>query len=145
MVHFVEILPTIKEYNKLTEAVGWGKFDEKLAETALVNSAFGICAFDGEEIIGMARMVGDKAMFLYIQDVMVMPEYQGKGIGSELMYLMMERIEKFKEEVNPDIRVYLGAVKGKEEFYEKFGFIKREEAGLGEAMIYQGNSEENME
>lgn len=48
---------------------------------------------------------------------------------------LIEKIELIKEE-NMDIRVYLGASKGKEGFYEKFGFVKREDANLGAGMIY---------
>ena len=33
------------------------------------------------------------------------------------------------------MRTYLGASKGKEKFYEKFGFITRIDAGLGPGMI----------
>ncbi len=36
---------------------------------------------------------------------------------------------------NPDVLVYLGASKGKEGFYEHFGFISREKANLGSGMI----------
>lgn len=36
------------------------------------------------------------------------------------------------------MRVYLGASKGKEKFYERFGFITRENANLGSGMILDG-------
>ena len=39
------------------------------------------------------------------------------------------------KKINPEIKVYIGALKGKEKFYEKFGFITRNKANLGEAMI----------
>lgn len=50
------------------------------------------------------------------------------------MKKILQKIDKFKN-VNPNIKVYLGAIEGKEDFYKKFGFITRKEAGLGEAMI----------
>ena len=41
--------------------------------------------FDDDKPIGMGRVVGDKAVISYIQDLIVIPEYQGKHIGSELI------------------------------------------------------------
>ena len=50
------------------------------------------------------------------------------------MNKLLEKINEIKQE-NPDLRVYLGASKNREEFYEKFGFIKRIDANLGYGMI----------
>lgn len=50
------------------------------------------------------------------------------------MNKLLEKVNQIKLE-NPYVRVYLGASKGKEEFYKKFGFITREEANLGKGMI----------
>ena len=65
---------------------------------------------------------------------MVIPEYQGKKIGKGIMNKLLEQIDEYKK-VNPDIRTYLGASKGKESFYEKFGFISRPNEELGAGMI----------
>lgn len=50
------------------------------------------------------------------------------------MNKLLEKINRIKLE-NPYVRVYLGASKGKDDFYRKFGFITREEANLGSGMI----------
>ena len=47
---------------------------------------------------------------------------------------IVEEALKYKK-LNPDIRTYLGASKGKESFYEKFGFISRPNEDLGAGMI----------
>ena len=65
---------------------------------------------------------------------MVLPEYQGKHIGTGILNNLLEQINKYKE-VNPYIRVYLGAAKGKEHFYEKLGFVSRPTDNLGPGMI----------
>ena len=59
---------------------------------------------------------------------MVKPEYQGQKIRTLIM-------NKLLDKENPDIRVYLEASVGKEKFYEKFGFVKRIDAGLGYGII----------
>ena len=52
----------------------------------------------------------------------------------EIMNKLLEKIRDLQKN-NPDIRVYLGASKGKENFYKHFGFIERKEADLGAGMI----------
>jgi predicted GNAT family N-acyltransferase len=95
---------------------------------------YSVSIYDDDKIIGYGRIIGDGICFLYIHDVMVIPEYQSKKIGTMIMNNLINKVNEVKKE-NPDLRVYLGASKGKEGFYEKFGFIKRNEAGLGSGMI----------
>jgi predicted GNAT family N-acyltransferase len=65
---------------------------------------------------------------------MVRPEHQRNKIGTLIMNTLLTKINEIRKE-NPDLKVYLGASKDKEEFYEQFGFIKRIDAGLGYGMI----------
>lgn len=131
---YVERFPTPDEYNMLTDAVGWGTKKENIIEEALKNTLYSLCVYDGEKLIGYGRLLGDKTIFLYIHSVMVLPEYQGKNIGTGIMNKLIEQINEYKK-VNPDIRTYLGAAKGKEPFYEKFGFEARPNEDLGAGMI----------
>ena len=131
---YVERFPTPQEYNMLTEAVGWGTKKESIIEEALKNTLYSLCVYDGEKLIGYGRLLGDKTIFLYIHSVMVLPEYQGKNIGTGIMNNLINKINEYKK-VNPDIRTYLGASKGKEPFYEKFGFETRPNEDLGAGMI----------
>lgn len=66
---------------------------------------------------------------MYINDVMVISEYQNKKIGISIMNKLLEKIKKIKKE-NPDLRVYLGTSKDKEGFYKKFEFFKRQDVDL---------------
>ena len=63
-----------------------------------------------------------------------MPEYQRQQVGSSIMKYLINKVDEFKKD-NLDIRTYLGAYKGKDAFYKKFGFVTREEAGLGAGMV----------
>lgn len=134
MLIIKEEKPTADQYNYLTEKVGWGVTDKELIATALDNTLYSVCAFDDGKIVGYARLIGDKTMFLYIQDVMVVPELQGKGVGTRLIEHVLKEVDRLKA-ANPEIRTYLGASKGKEGFYRKFGFVPRNEADLGDGMI----------
>lgn len=133
-IKYVSKISTEDEYNDLTESVGWGRRDNKIVKEALKNTLYSLCVYDGDKLIGYGRIIGDKTIFLYIQDVMVIPEYQGKQIGTGIMNKLIEKINEYKK-LNPDIRTYLGASKGKESFYEKFGFISRPNEELGSGMI----------
>lgn len=134
MIIFVEKNPTVNEYNYLTQQVGWGIENTCIVDEALKNTIYSICAYNDKQIVGYARIIGDKTLFLYIQDVMVIPEFQGKKIGSNLMDYILKEVNRLKA-ISPNIRTYLGASKNKENFYKKFGFVSRKDANLGEGMI----------
>ncbi len=137
MISIKENVNSIEEFNYLYDAVGWGSFDEKVSEKALANTMYSVSVYDDDKIIGYGRIIGDGICFLYIHDVMVIPKYQNKKIGSQIMNKLLEKVNQIKIE-NPYVRVYLGASKGKEKFYERFGFITREDANLGSGMILDG-------
>lgn len=50
------------------------------------------------------------------------------------MNKLMDKVHELQK-INSDIRVYLGASKGKEDLYKRFGFIERKDADLGAGMI----------
>ena len=137
MISIKENVNSIEEFNYLYDAVGWGSYDEKVSEKALANTMYSVSVYDDDKIIGYGRIIGDGICFLYIHDVMVIPKYQNKKIGSQIMNKLLEKINQTKLE-NPYVRVYLGASKGKEKFYERFGFVTREDANLGSGMILDG-------
>lgn len=133
-IKYIERIPTADEYNELTEAVGWGKREIGIVEEALNNTLFSLCVYDDDKLIGYGRIIGDKTIFLYIHDIMVIPSYQGQNIGRGIMQELLKQIDKYKL-VNPNIRTYLGASKNREGFYEKFGFVVRPNEDLGAGMI----------
>ncbi|MEE0866609.1 MAG: GNAT family N-acetyltransferase [Clostridia bacterium] len=105
-----------------------------MSKRALDNTFYSVSVYDDDNIVGYGRLIGDTICFIYIQDVMVKPEFQNKKIGTLIMNKLLEKINELKKE-NPNIRVYLGASKNKEEFYERFGFVKRIDENLGYGMI----------
>jgi len=121
-------LPTVEEYHRLREAVGWEKMDREPTEMGLHNSLYSVCVlFDGR-VIGYGRVVGDGAIFFYIQDIMVQPEFQKKGIGRRIMSAIMDYL---KVHARTDSFIGLMAAKDASKFYEKFGFEERPRDGPG--------------
>ena len=91
---------TIKEYRfdpaktlRLYESVGWTAYTaepEKL-QRAFENSLSVLGAFDGEKLLGIIRAVGDGETIVFIQDLLVFPEYQRKGVGRALVSVVLEK------------------------------------------------------
>ena len=113
-----------KEYCALRSAVGWQPIIEEQAQSGLNNSDFLIACRDGEKIVGCARIFWDKGYIAYLADVMVKPEYQkqgiGKRMGSECIYFIDRQLKDGWR-----IKIVIVSAKGKEQFYEKFGFELR--------------------
>lgn len=124
----------VEDYSSLYKSVGWEPISNANAKIALLNSVYSISIYDGETAVGFGRIIGDQIRFLYICDIMVRPEYQGKGIGRIIMENIIKRIDEIKK-IEPRVTAYLGAVSGKEDFYKKFGFKTRKEDGTGEGMV----------
>ncbi|HEX2905457.1 MAG TPA: GNAT family N-acetyltransferase, partial [Phototrophicaceae bacterium] len=116
----LERAPTLAEYTRMTLAVGWESFTNFAAvELALKNSLYHVIAYDHGEIVGMARVVGDGAMFYYIQDVAVVPDQRGRGLGQLLMNQIMAYLR-----ANAPARAFIGlfATEGHDNFYRYYGF-----------------------
>lgn len=127
----IETLPSPADYNRLRIAVGWGGYDEDVIRNALPSTLYCVCAFVGEEMVGMARVIGDAGMVFYIQDLIVLPEYQRQGIGTQLMDAIMDFI---RANAHHNTIIGLMAAVGKEAFYEKYGFTVRPDEAHGAGM-----------
>ena len=95
MIHYVENPDvTVEDVLPLYEAVGWTNYTTKpeMLEVACKNSLDIIGAFNDEEkLVGVLRAVGDGASILFIQDILVTPEYQHQGIGTKLLQQTLEK------------------------------------------------------
>lgn len=125
---------TIEEYLGIRARVGWIRLQEKQADTALKNSLLTVGIYDGENLVGMGRLVGDGAVICYVQDLIVIPEYQHKGVGSEILDALIEYVEELRM-AGTQMMLCLMCAKGRESFYEKHGFVARPTEALGPGMI----------
>ena len=84
---------------------------------AISKSLFVLSARDGDRLVGLLRIVGDAETIIYIQDILVLKEYQHRGIGSQLV---QKAINKFK-----DVRqtvILTDDQKKTKDFYRSNGF-----------------------
>lgn len=136
---------TIEDYETLRQAVGWSALDREQAQTGLDHSYHLIVATVEKETVGMLRIISDGGYMALIVDVMVLPAYQGQGIGSALMEKAMSFIEQeLAKGTERVVMVNLMAVKGKEAFYQKFGFVERpnDQDGAGMNRWFNKNIQE---
>ncbi|WP_199438555.1 GNAT family N-acetyltransferase [Vibrio owensii] len=122
-------IPKREEVFELYHAVGWSsanKLDELML--ALEGAHSLNCAYHNGRLVGLAKTISDGSLVVYISHLLVLPEYQGKGIASELMNQMMNKYEHFHQ------KVLLGD-NNAFQFYEKFGF---READIKPMWIYSG-------
>lgn len=109
-----------RELADVIEAAPLGKRDLVKLETAFRNSEMRCFAYHDGRLIGAGRGISDGALRAAIYDVVVLPEYQGKGIGTMIMKNLIGK-------ANAEI-IMLFANPGKEPFYGKFGFSKMKTA-----------------
>ena len=78
---------SIDDVLHLYQAVGWTNYTNQteMLEKSLAHSLAIYVARDGEEIVGLVRLVGDGFSSVFVQDLIVLPTYQRQGIGSDLM------------------------------------------------------------
>ncbi len=121
-----------KDINSFRRSVGWYELSERQLNAAKNNSVFAITALDGEKEVGSARVVGDGGYQFFISDVIVRPEYQGMGIGREMLNRLMDCALSVADD-GETIMINLMSAKDKEGFYEKLGFMRRpnDERGCG--------------
>lgn len=122
---------TYEEYIALRDSVGWYNFAEEQVSKSIKNSIYDIVVEDNGQAIAMGRLIGD-GIYYIIADIVVKPEYQGKGVGSKIIDKLLTYVDT-NTPIGGRSSVQLIAEKGKEEFYIKKGFklIPHEFCGSG--------------
>ncbi len=124
-----EQLPDKNEYFSLYITTGWNeKFDANpdLLEKANMNSWLVIAAYDENKLVGFGRVMTDLVSHAVIYDLIVLPNYQRRGIGTLVLKTLVKKCE---EQNIRDIQLF--CAKGKRPFYERNGFEIRAEDAPG--------------
>ena len=123
----IKDLPNEQLY-KLFVSVGWA--DESTTTQSMIdnfnkpfiNSTIVISAWDNDLLVGCVRVLSDKMFRSVIYDLALLPEYQGKGIGKEL-------VKKCREQI-PNSEWLVGTTTERVSFYECIGFKKSSDVFL---------------
>lgn len=116
----------LEEIINLYQSVGWTNYLERtgILEEAYANSLCVLGAYDSDRLVGIIRAVGDGQTIVFVQDIIVLPEYQRKGIGTKLLKAVMEKYKDvYQMELLTDNTVKTKA------FYRSVGFADSDDVG----------------
>ncbi len=129
MITLHEQLPGKDEYFALFNTTGWNQEYQASPddlERANRNSWLVVSAYDENRLVGFGRVVTDFVLHAMIFDMIILPDYQGRGIGTLILTRLVNRC---LEQGIRDIQLF--CAKGKRAFYEKNGFEARAEDAPG--------------
>ncbi|MBO4377710.1 MAG: GNAT family N-acetyltransferase [Clostridia bacterium] len=124
------------EIRSLYDSVGWTAYtrDMPALEKGYRNSLLILAAYEGDQLAGIARAVGDGATIVFIQDILVKPDRQRQGIGTALLKAMLDRYANVRQiELTTDSRPETIA------FYKSLGFSEFSQIGCSGFMRYRIN------
>ena len=128
-VAYSNTLPAKDEYFRLFESTGWNEgyqLDADGLREAIGKSWYLVSAYHDDHLVGFGRVISDGVLHALIVDLIVLPDYQGSGIGSRILD---ELTDKCRSQGIPDIQLFCAS--GKVGFYEKHGFARRPADGPG--------------
>lgn len=121
----------IEQILALYQANHWSSANKPQAlYNALMNSHSLVSAWDEDKLVGLGNAITDGFLVVYYPHLLVLPDYQRRGIGQSLMKMLMQKYHDFHQQI---LVADAQAIK----FYQRCGFIR---AGKTESLwIYQGD------
>jgi GNAT superfamily N-acetyltransferase len=109
----------LSEVLDLYTSVGWSAYtaDPANLQAALNGSSTVVQALENSRLVGLARVVSDHASICYLQDILVRPEFQGRGIGRALAEKVLEPYAQVRQKV-----LLTDDEPGQQAFYEALGY-----------------------
>lgn len=128
-----ESLPTPEELIALRRQMGWGVVSEEVARRTIAAAIFTVCLRREGRLVGLGRVMGDGVLYFSISDVIIARELQGGGHGATLMKALTDYLERA---ATPGASITLQPIKGREGFYERFGFVRCPHDMFGDGMVF---------
>ena len=97
----ISSLPDTSDLVALYRSVGWSIYadDPESLVRAVQQSDWVVCAWVGLDLVGLARALTDGVSVTYLQDVLVHPDYQRRGIGRDLLTRWLEAHPSVRQRV----------------------------------------------
>lgn len=117
-------IPKLENVLNLYNDVSWSAYtsNPEQLEKALKISLKVWTAWEGDQLVGLARVVGDGCTIIYIQDILVLEAYQGRGLGSQFMKMILEEYKDVRQ-----IILLTDDTEKTKNFYEKNGLKQADE------------------
>lgn len=120
-IRLVDNILQAEDFIRLRIDTGFAEIPVEHARKALRNGLINVSAIYNDELVGIGRLVGDGAMYWYLQEIIVLPKYQRKGIGTMIVNHLVD-YAKANSITGKFTTIGGVSAKGKEPFYEKMGF-----------------------
>lgn len=87
---------TQDQVQELFKSVGWisAEYPQRLYK-ALMNSQTVLTAWDGERLVGLARVLDDSELVAFVHYVLVHPEYQGQKIAGNMVEYIRDKYKNY--------------------------------------------------
>ena len=110
----------------LYDSVGWTNYvrHPKRLQPAYAGSLYTLAAYDGDTLVGIVRCVGDGVSIIYVQDLLVRPDYQRRGIGTSLLHAVMDHYAEVYQFV-----LLTDSTEKTVAFYRSLGFTRDNDLG----------------
>ena len=114
------------EILQLYQSVGWVAYTDhpEVLKKGFENSLLTLAAFKGDQLLGIIRTVGDGHTIVFVQDILVFPEHQRKGIGTALLKAILDRYNYVRQ-----IELATDNMPKTISFYKSMGFREMSEIG----------------
>ena len=114
------------EILRLYRSVGWTAYTDQpeVLRKGFENSMLTLAAYEGNQLLGIIRAVGDGHTIVFVQDILVCPEHQRKGIGSTLLQAILDRYSHVRQ-----IELATDNTPKTIAFYKSMGFQEMSEIG----------------
>lgn len=119
------------EYNEaeilgLYASVGWTAYtdDPAALRNGFANSLLALAAYEEAALAGLIRVVGDGHTIVFVQDILVRPQFQRRGIGSVLLQAVLNRYAGVRQ-----IELFTDDTPETAAFYRSMGFRELTELG----------------
>ena len=120
-VKLVDNILQAEDFVRLRIEAGFVEIPLEHARKALQNGLLNVSAIYNGELVGMGRLVGDGAMYWYLQEIIILPNFQRKGIGTMIVNHLID-YAKANSITGKFTTIGGVSAKGKEPFYKKMGF-----------------------
>lgn len=128
---FINIAPPVQTFIDFRTKCGWGTISFDAADKALRAGIANMTVFKAETVVGFGRVIGDGAIYFYVQDLIIDHRYRGAGLGAVVMKHLIEQVRKV---ALPGATIGLMSALDKEDFYKRFGFVSRPNSKYGAGM-----------
>lgn len=116
----------LEEIVNLYRSVGWTNYLDRvdILERAFAHSLCVLGAYDGDSLVGFIRAVGDGQTIVFVQDIIVLPEYQRWGIGTQLLQAILDKYQNVYQ-----LELLTDNTEKTKAFYRSLGLTASDELG----------------